>query len=104
MKNFILSLPCGSNVADFETMQVKHPKGREVTCFVRGHDLFELQHFEFKRGAASCFVTVDGVSKGYLITKNFYFDFVVETFFSYFSFLRVELDMFRCLFTTSSGV
>ena len=29
---------------------------------------------------------------------------VVETFSSYFSFLRVEFDMFCCLFTTSSGV
>jgi len=63
MKNFILSLPCGTTVSDFETIQVKHPKGREVTCFVKDHEIFELLHFEFKRGAASCFVTVDSESK-----------------------------------------
>jgi len=56
MMNFLISLPDNTSLSDFKVVEVEHPKGKSVTFLTRENELFELHHFESKRGAYSCFV------------------------------------------------
>lgn len=63
MKNCLLSLPQNTSLAEYEVIELVHPKGRRVSFLSRNDEFYELHHFEPKRGASSCFVNYDTETK-----------------------------------------